>query len=89
MALPDGTLTASFDSGVKRLLTATNLLKEPITGRNRGIYSCRHSYATWQIAAKRNPQELARNMGTSLAMFERSYHHFIAIEAADRLTDRL
>ena len=29
------------------------------------------------------------NMGASLAMFERSYHHFIAIEAADRLTDRL
>ena len=87
-ALPDGTLLNTFASSVRRLYTLAGLLKCPKTGKNRGIYSGRHTYATARIAAALNPAELAANMGTSIAMLERSYYHFDARAAADRLTGR-
>jgi hypothetical protein len=88
LALPDGTLLNTFASSVRRLYTLAGLLKCPKTGKNRGIYSGRHTYATARIAARLNPAELAANMGTSIAMLERSYYHFDAKAAADRLTGR-
>lgn len=86
MALPDGSMFNTFDSGVAGVLTLAGLRKDPRTGRNRGIYSLRHSYATQQIRDERNAQEVADNMGTSLAMLQRSYFHFDARAAADRLS---
>ena len=86
MSLPDGTVFSSFHGGIKRLLKSAGLLKDPKTGKNRGIYSCRHTYATGQLKAGRNTIDVARNMGTSLAMLEKSYFHFLAKDAADRLT---
>ena len=86
MALPDGTLFNTFDSGVGGVLTLAGLRKDPKSGRNRGIYSCRHSYATRQVQDDVNAQELSENMGTSVAMLNRSYFHFNARDAADRLT---
>ena len=86
MAMPDGSLVSSFDSGVAKVLTAAGLRKEPKTGKNRGIYSFRHSYATWRLQAGRSPIEIARNMGTSLAMIERHYYHYLPRLVADRLT---
>ena len=86
MALPDGTLFNTFDSGVGGVLTLAGLRKDPKSGRNRGIYSCRHSYATRQVQDDVNAQELSENMGTSVAMLNRSYFHFNAREAADRLS---
>jgi hypothetical protein len=88
LALPDGTLLNTFASSVRRLYTLAGLLKCPKTGKNRGIYSGRHTYATARIAAALNPADLAANMGTSIAMLERSYYHFDAKAAADRLTGR-
>ncbi len=87
MALPDGSLVSSYDSGVARALERAGLRKDPKSGRNRGIYSFRHSYATWRLQAGRSPIEIARNMGTSLAMIERHYYHFMPRMVADRLTD--
>ena len=86
MALPDGVMFNTFDSGVAGVLNLAGLRKDPKSGRNRGIYSCRHSYATRQVQDERNAQELADNMGTSLAMLQRSYFHFDARAAADRLS---
>lgn len=86
MAMPDGTQVASFDSGVAKVLTAAGLRVDPKTGRNRGIYSFRHTYATWRLQAGRTPIEIARNMGTSLAMIERHYYHYFPRLIADRLT---
>ncbi len=86
MALPDGAMFNTFDSGVAGVLNLAGLRKDPKSGRNRGIYSCRHSYATRQVQDERNAQELADNMGTSLAMLQRSYFHFDARAAADRLS---
>lgn len=86
MAMPDRTLVSSFDSGVAKALEAAGVRKDPKTGRNRGIYSFRHSYATWRLQAGRSPIEIARNMGTSLAMIERHYYHYMPRLVADRLT---
>jgi integrase len=86
MAMPDGSLVSSFDSGVAGVLTKAGLRKDPKSGKNRGIYSFRHSYATWRLQAGRSPIEIARNMGTSLAMIERHYYHYMPRLVADRLT---
>ena len=86
MAMPDGSLVSSFDSGVAKALTAAGLRKDSKSGKNRGIYSFRHSYATWRLQAGRSPIEIARNMGTSLAMIERHYYHYLPRLVADRLT---
>jgi integrase len=88
MSLPNGEVFSSFDGGVKRLFAAADLLKDPKSGKNRGIYSCRHTYATGALNAGRNAIDVARNMGTSLAMLEKSYFHFLAKDVADRLTGK-
>ena len=75
LAYPDGTCINGFDSGIQRLLELTGLKKCPRTGKNRGIYSFRHSYATWRIQAGRDAFALAQNMGTSVKMIEQSYYH--------------
>jgi len=87
MAMPDGSLVSSYDSGVAKVLAAAGLRHDPKTGRNRGIYSFRHSYATWRLQAGRSPIEIARNMGTSLSMIERHYYHYLPRLVADRMTD--
>jgi integrase len=88
MSLPDGSRIAGFDSGVRRVLKAAGLLLDPVTGRQRGIYSFRHTYATLLVSAGRiSPAELGANMGTSLAMIDRHYYHFDPKKAADRLAD--
>ena len=81
-----------FLRSVKRpevdLLTAAGLLLDPITGRKRGIYSFRHTYATLLVTSGRvSPAELGANMGTSLPMIDRHYYHFDPKKAADRLAD--
>ena len=86
MSLPDGSRIAGFDSGVRRVLTAAGLLLDPITGKRRGIYSFRHTYATLLVSSGRvSPAELAENMGTGLNMIDRHYYHFNPKKAADRL----
>ena len=86
ISLPDGSRIAGFDSGVRRALTAAGLLLDPITGKKRGIYSFRHTYATLLVSSGRvSPAELAENMGTGLNMIDRHYYHFNPKKAADRL----
>ena len=46
----------------------------------RTPYQCRHTYATWSIAAGVDLYTLARRMGTSLAMIDRTYGH-LAVNA--------
>jgi hypothetical protein len=85
---PNGTHVFSSDSGVAKVLERARLRKDPKLGRNRGIYSFCHSYATWRLQAGRSPIEIARNMGTSLAMIERHCYHYMLRIVADRLTSR-
>jgi integrase len=67
---------------------------------NRTPYALRHTYAAWALAAGVNIYTLARRMGTSVAMIDKTYSHFardaedyerdlldvydVALDAADR-----
>ena len=45
---------------------------------HRRIYDLRHMYATWSLAAGINIFTLARRMGTSLKMIDKTYGHLAA-----------
>ena len=45
---------------------------------HRRIYNLRHTYATWSLAAGIDIFTLARRMGTSVAMIDRTYGHLAA-----------
>jgi integrase len=45
---------------------------------HRRIYDLRHTYATWSLAAGLDIFTLARRMGTSVAMIDRTYGHLAA-----------
>lgn len=45
---------------------------------HRRIYDLRHTYATWSLAAGVNIFTLARRMGTSVEMIDRTYGHLAA-----------
>ena len=45
---------------------------------HRRIYDLRHTYATWSLAAGINIFTLARRMGTSVLMIDRTYGHLAA-----------
>jgi integrase len=42
---------------------------------HRRIYDCRHTYATWSLAAGVSLFNLSRRMGTSIAMIDATYGH--------------
>jgi integrase len=46
--------------------------------QHRRIYDCRHTYATWSLAAGVDIFTLSRRMGTSVAMIDRTYGHLAA-----------
>ena len=50
---------------------------------HRRIYDCRHTYATWSLAAGVSLFALSRRMGTSLAMIDATYGH-LAPDAEER-----
>jgi len=45
---------------------------------HRRIYDLRHTYATWSLAAGIDIFTLARRMGTSVKMIDRTYGHLVA-----------
>jgi integrase len=54
------------------MLEKAGLLKDSI-GRERTIYSLRHTYATFRLENGTNVYWLKQNMGTSVQMIERHY----------------
>jgi integrase len=46
--------------------------------KHRRIYDLRHTYATWSLAAAIDIFTLARRMGTSVNMIDRTYGHLVA-----------
>jgi integrase len=45
---------------------------------HRRIYDLRHTYASWSLAAGIDIFTLARRMGTSVKMIDRTYGHLVA-----------
>jgi integrase len=67
----DGKPILHFKS-FKQMLEKAGLLKDSI-GRERTIYSLRHTYATFRLENGTNVYWLKQNMGTSVQMIERHY----------------
>jgi integrase len=61
-----------FEGAFKRLMRHSDLLKES-SGKNRTLYSLRHTYATFALQDGISIHTIARQMGTSVVMLEKHY----------------
>lgn len=82
---PDGTEIGSFKKSFQSLLRGCGVEKDSF-GRQRTIYSLRHTYATFRLHEGVNHYILSRNMGTSVKMLEDYYGHTSNITMSDELT---
>lgn len=82
--MEDGSQPYSLNGTFERLLKDCNLLKD-VAGRNRSLYSLRHTYATFALAEGVDIHTLARQMGTSTLMIERHYSKLTPMMAAAKL----
>lgn len=82
--MEDGTQPYSLNGTFERLLRDCGLLKD-VAGRNRSLYSLRHTYATFALAEGIDIHTLARQMGTSTLMIERHYSKLTPMMAAAKL----
>jgi integrase len=81
---PEGDAPHSLDSVFERLMVESGLFKDA-TGKNRTLYSLRHTYATFALAEGVDIHTLARQMGTSTLMIERHYSKLTPMMAAEKL----
>ena len=81
---PEGDAPHSLDDVFERLMLESNLLKDA-TGKNRTLYSLRHTYATFALAEGIDIHTLARQMGTSTLMIEKHYSKLTPMMAAAKL----
>jgi len=81
---PEGDAPHSLDSVFERLMVESDLFKDA-TGKNRTLYSLRHTYATFALAEGVDIHTLARQMGTSTLMIERHYSKLTPMMAAEKL----
>jgi hypothetical protein len=87
--LPNGDTTKNLRQPFKLLMEDTKLLKCPRTGRNRTLYSLRHTYATFALLKDQmNVHTLAIQMGTSIGMIERHYSHLTPRLRKEALTGK-
>jgi len=82
--MEDGSQPYSLNGTFERLLRDCKLLKD-VAGRNRSLYSLRHTYATFALAEGIDIHTLARQMGTSTLMIERHYSKLTPMMAAAKL----
>jgi integrase len=76
----------SFPKLFEKYLLEHNLLVDPTTGKDRVLYSLRHTYATIALERDKVPvHTLAKQMGTSVKMIELHYSHLDAVKAIDQL----
>ena len=81
---PKGVQPYNFNPQFENLLKECDLLKD-VAGRNRSLYSLRHTYATFALAEGVDIHTLARQMGTSTLMIERHYSKLTPMMAAAKL----
>ena len=83
-AYPDGGTPYQME-GVFRSLMRDSGLALDTAGRNRTLYSLRHTYATFALTSGVDIHTLARQMGTSISMIERHYSKLTPMLNAERL----
>jgi integrase len=80
----DGRTPHRMEGVFRKLMRESNLAKD-VAGRNRTLYSLRHTYATFALAEGVDIHTLARQMGTSVAMLERHYSKLTPMMNAEKL----
>jgi integrase len=87
--LPDGSRTRNLDGTFEQFLSHYDLLRDKLDQQNRTLYSLRHTYATMALVQDGiSIHDLARQMGTSVAMIEKHYSHLTPSMKADVLAGR-
>jgi integrase len=71
--LPDGSRTKNLSQSFRQLMRDTELAVGAESEKERTLYSLRHTYATFALKAGIGIHELAKQMGTSVAMLEKHY----------------
>jgi integrase len=85
-SLSSGQKPASMHTAFEKLLADSGMRVDPMSGKNRSLYSLRHSYATMSLMdGQMDMHTLARQMGTSVGMLEQHYSKITATMAAERL----
>lgn len=85
-SLSDGRKPASLHTAFENMLKDSGMRLDPTTGKNRTLYSLRHSYATLSLMdGQMDMHTLAKQMGTSIGMLEQHYSKMTATMAAERL----
>jgi len=85
-AISTGVRPTSLHTSFELLLKDAGMRVDPITGKNRSLYSLRHSYATMSLMdGHLDMHTLAKQMGTSIGMLEQHYSKMTATMAAARL----
>jgi integrase len=82
--LPSGLQPRSLERTFYNLMRDSRLGKDA-AGRQRTMYSLRHTYATLALAEGIDIHTLARQMGTSILMIERHYSKMTPMMSAEQL----
>jgi integrase len=85
---PAGDAPHSLDSVFERLMVESGLFKDA-AGKNRTLYSLRHTYATFRLEEGVDIHTLAKQMGTSVGMIERHYSKLTPMLSAERLAGEI
>jgi len=85
-SLSSGQRPTSMHTSFELLLKDSGMRVDPITGKNRSLYSLRHCYATLALMdGQMDMHTVAKQMGTSVGMLEQHYSKMTATMAAERL----
>lgn len=71
-SFPTGHQPRGLEGAFRRLMRHADLLKDT-SGKNRTLYSLRHTYATFALRDGVSIHTIARQMGTSVLMLEKHY----------------
>lgn len=85
-SLSTGQRPTSMHTSFELLMKDSGMRVDPITGKNRSLYSLRHCYATLALMdGQMDMHTVAKQMGTSVGMLEQHYSKMTATMAAERL----
>lgn len=87
-SIVEGKQTKNLYHTFNQFLTDHKLLEDK-QGNHRTLYSLRHTYATMRLTIDKVPHhDLAKQMGTSIAMIEKHYSHLKPIMVAQLLAGK-
>ncbi len=87
--LSDGTVPDNWNKPFRQMLEDSNLLKCPVTDKERSLYSLRHYYATQRLLENIPVHDLAQQMGTSVLMIQKHYSHLTPLMKATQFAGSL